>query len=87
MKKQLNGDNGRLLILEVTIGDAEYRLANIYNANTEQFQLKTLQNLSTSVESFDNFYNKNEILAGDLISFSITSLNEKREDQYLKTNQ
>lgn len=47
MKKQLNGDNGRLLILEVTIGDAEYRLANIYNANTEQFQLKTLQNLST----------------------------------------
>ena len=42
MKKQLNGDNGRLLILEVTIGDAEYRLANIYNANTEQFQLKTL---------------------------------------------
>ena len=87
MKKQLNGDNGRLLILEVTIGDAEYRLANIYNANTEQFQLKTLQNLSTWVESFDNFYNKNEILAGDLISFSITSLNEKREDQHLKTNQ
>lgn len=47
MKKQLNGDNGRLLILEVTIDDAEYRLVNIYNANTEQFQLKTLQNLST----------------------------------------
>ena len=49
----------------MTIDDTEYLLINIYNANTEQHQLETLQNLSILLENFDNFYNKNVILAGD----------------------
>ena len=53
------------MILEVTIEDTDYFLINIYNANTVQHQLKTLQNLSTLLERFDSFYNKNVILAVD----------------------
>ena len=55
IKKQLNGGNGRILILEVTIDDTEYLLINICNANTEQHQLEALQNLSILRENFDNF--------------------------------
>ena len=71
IKKQLNDKNGRILILEVTIDNAEYLLINIYNANTEQHQLQTLQNLSILLENFDNFYDKNVILAGEFnLSFN-----------------
>ena len=56
-------------ILEVTIDDSEYHLINIYNANTEQHQLETLQNLSILLENYDNFYDKNLILAGDFNLF------------------
>ena len=65
IKKQSNDENGRILVLEGTIDDTEYLLVNTYNANTEQDQLKTLQNLSFLLENFDNFYNKSLILAGD----------------------
>ena len=65
----MNDKNGRILILEVTIDDTEYLLINIYNANAEQHQLETLQNLSILLENFDNFYDKNVILAGDFNLF------------------
>ena len=39
VKNQLNDNNGRILILEVTIDDTEHLLVNVYNANTEQEQL------------------------------------------------
>ena len=62
----MNDENGRILILEVTIDDIEYPLIHISNANTEKHQLETLQqNPSFLLENFDNFYNKNVILAGD----------------------
>ena len=54
VKNQFNDDNGRILILEMTIDDTEYLLANVYNANTEQKQLKTLQNVSVMLENFDS---------------------------------
>ena len=69
IKKQLNDKNGRTLILEVTIYDTEYVLINIYNANIEQHQLETPQNLSIILEHFDNFYDKNVTLAGDFNIF------------------
>ena len=69
IKKQLNDKNGRILILEVTIDDTEYLLINVSNANTEQHQPKTLQNLFILLENFDNFYNKNVILAADFNLF------------------
>ena len=54
---------------EVTIDDTEYLQISIYNANTEQYQLETLQNLSILLENYDNFYEKNVILAGDFNLF------------------
>ena len=69
VKKQLNDENGKILISEVTIDDTEHLLINIYNGNTEQRQLETLQNLSILQENFDNFYNKNVIHAGDFNLF------------------
>ena len=69
IEKQLNDKNRRILILQETIDDTEYFLINIYNANTEKHQLETLQNLSILLENFDNFYNKNVILAVDFNLF------------------
>ena len=64
-------------ILEVTIDDSEYHLINIYNANTEQHQLEILQNLSILLENYDNFYDKNVILAGDFNLFFNRRLESK----------
>ena len=64
VKNKCNDDSERILILEVTIDDTEYLLVNIYNANTGQEQLKTLQNLSVMLENFDSFCS-NVIIAGD----------------------
>ena len=80
----MNDKKGRILILEVTIDDTEYLLINICNANAEQHQLETLQNLSILLENFDNFCDN---LLVTLISFSIKSSNVKKEDQFLKSNQ
>ena len=53
VKNQFSDDNRSILILEVTIDDTEYLLVNLYNANTEQEQLKTQQYLSVTLENFD----------------------------------
>ena len=66
----MNDENGRILILEVRTDDTKYLMVNIYSANTEQGQLKTQQTFIL-IENFDNFYNKNMILASDLIYFSM----------------
>ena len=65
----MNDKNGRILILKVTIDDTEHLLINIYNANTEQHQLETLQSLSILLEDYDNFYDKIVTLAGDFNLF------------------
>ena len=74
------GKSGRILTLKVTVDDTEYLLINIYNANTEQHHLETVQNLSILLEHYDNFYEKKVILAGDF------SLFFNKGDQLLKTN-
>ena len=51
MQKHLNDQNGRMFILEVTIEESEYVLVNIYNANTEHDQLKTIENLTNLGET------------------------------------
>ena len=80
IKKQLIGKSGRILTLKVTVDDTEYLLINIYNANTEQHHLETVQNLSILLEHYDNFYEKKVILAGDFNLFF------NKGDQLLKTN-
>ena len=84
VKNQMNDDNGRILILEVTVDDTEYLLINMYNANTEQEQLKTLKSLSVMLENFDSFCSKNVILAGDFNFFFNKKLDCKGGNPYLK---
>ena len=42
VKNKRNDDTGRILILDVSIDDTDYILVNIYNANTENEQIKVL---------------------------------------------
>ena len=80
VKNQFNDDNGRILILEVTINDTEYLLINIYNGNTEQEQLKTLQNVSVMLENFDSFCGNNMIIVCDFNLFPSKKLECKSGD-------
>ena len=68
----------------MTIDDTEYLLVNIYNANTEQEQLKILHNLSVLLEKFDSFCCKNVIVAGDLNFFFNKKLECKGGNSCLK---
>ena len=70
--------------MEVTVDDTEYLLINIFNANTEQDQLETLQNFFIYLENFDAFYSKDVILAGDCNLFFNKKLECKGEEPFLK---
>ena len=80
VKNQFNDGYGRILILEVTIDDADYLLVNVYNANREQEQLKILQNLSVMLENFDSFCSNNVIIADDFNLFFRKKLEFKGGD-------
>ena len=56
---------GRILLLEINIDDSSFVLINIYNANNELDQVKTLTDLSEILECVDNIENKNIIFVGD----------------------
>ena len=56
-------NDGRILILDVTINDVNFVLINLYNANTEMEQVSVLNNLSSLLEKFD------VIFAGDFNLF------------------
>ena len=84
VKNQFNNDNGRTLILEVTIDDTEYLLVNVYKTNIEQEQLTALQNLSVMLENFDSFCSNILIFAGDFNLFFSKKLECKGSDPYLK---
>ena len=64
------------LILEKMIDVIKYLLVYVYNTNTKQEQLKTLQ-------SFDSFCSNNEIITGDFKLFSSKTLECKVGDLYL----
>ena len=84
VKNQFNDGYGRILILEVTIDDADYLLVNVYNTNREQEQLKILQNLSVMLENFDSFCSNNAIIAGDFDLFFSKKLECKCGNSYIK---
>ena len=75
VQKQLIDSEGRILILEVEIENENYLLINLYNANTEIEQLKTLNILSTLLEQIQNIGEKSIILDGDFNFY----FNEKLE--------
>ena len=62
-------NDGRILILDVTINDVNFVLINLYNANTETEQVSVLNNLSSILEKFDVTLEKNLIFAGDFNLF------------------
>ena len=45
VKKQDTDQEGRILILDVSINDFEYILINLYNANTEKEQIDVINNI------------------------------------------
>ena len=87
VKNQFNDDNGRILILEVTIDDTEYLLLNVYIGNTEQEKLNTLEDISFMLENFDGFCSNNVIIAGDFNLFFSKKLECKGGDPYLENTQ
>ena len=47
VSNQKTDNDGRILILDVTINDVNFVLINLYNANTETEQVSVLNNLSS----------------------------------------
>ena len=68
IKKELRDTNGRILILDAIIDGSKFILINVYNANTENEQGKTLSNLITLLESIYN-QDKASICGGDFNLF------------------
>ena len=80
MNNQKTDNDGRILILDVTINDVNFVLINLYNANTETEQVSVLNNLSSLLEKFDVTLEKKVILAGDFNLFLNSKLDVKWEN-------
>ena len=63
--------------------NTESPLFNVYNADTKEEQLKTLQKICY-VGNFDSFCSNNEIITGDFNLFSSEKLELKAEELYVK---
>ena len=79
-------NNGRILILDLTINDVNLVLMNLYNTNTEIEQVSVLNNLSSLLENFDVTLEKNLILAGDFNLFLNSKLDAKGGKPAIKKN-
>ena len=69
MLNQINDVNGRILILDVKVGDEIFVFANIYNPNKEAEQLLTLSEFSNFLNKIDDIKNKKIILGGDFNAY------------------
>ena len=58
--------NGRILIIDTKVNNEKFLLINLYNANTESEQIKTLDTLKNLLKHIDNISDKKIILGGDL---------------------
>ena len=85
VKNKRNDEAGRILVLDVSFDDTDYFLANIYNANTENEQIKVLNNLHHLLDSLD-IQNKQIILARDFILFLEATLETEGDSSCLKRN-
>ena len=85
MNNQKTDNNGRILILDVTINDVNFVLINLYNANTETEQVSVLNNLSSFLEKFDVTLKKKVILAGKFnFIFKLKIRRQRRKTWYQK---
>ena len=69
MLNQINDVNGRILILDVKVGDEIFVLDNIYNPNNEAEQLLTLPEFCNFLNKIDDIKNKKIILGGDFNAY------------------
>ena len=58
LNKKLCDNDGRILILDITIDSIDYILINIYNANTEKEQIKVIKSLCDLLNSLESYQNK-----------------------------
>ena len=65
IRKELSDNDGRILILDADIDDENFILINLYNANTEAEQLKTISKLTEMLTKLHLSHNNNIICAGD----------------------
>ena len=61
IKKQLRDNDGRILILDLTIDDQSFILINYYNPNTEAQQLEKLEELGNLLSTLNISLNNNII--------------------------
>ena len=84
VKNKRNDDDGRILILDVSIDDTDYILVHIYNANNETEQIKVFNDLHLLLNSLDIHQNKQIILAQDFNLFLGTTLEAEGSSPCLK---
>ena len=60
-----NDNQGRILVVDADIDEEKFVLINLYNANTETEQIKTIYGLDQLLGEFCLDSNKKIILAGD----------------------
>ena len=75
---------GRILVIEVKTDDSVFVLINIYNANTEPEQLRTLNDLINILEAFEDIQNKSVVLGGDFNVILSPSLDPKCSKAVIK---
>ena len=76
IKKQKTDDDGRILILDVSIKDSKYILIKIYIADTGKEQIEALSKFFALLKAFDIDPNKHLIMAGDFHLFIDSKLDE-----------
>ena len=71
VKKQQTDQEGRILILDISLNDSRYILIDLYNTNTEKEQIEVLSNLFALLTTFDINPKQHLIMAGDFnLSFN-----------------
>jgi hypothetical protein len=65
IKQQINDDQGRYLILHLTLGSRDYVLVNFYNENVERDQLKLLEKVDNHLTTLQITLDTTMAFAGD----------------------
>ena len=81
---QVKDDNGRVLILKVTINGEKFLLINLYNANSEVDQISVLDLLASKLEEFDLDEKFIPIFGGDMNLIFDTTLDSSGGNPTLK---
>ena len=84
--KKVADKNGRFLILEIEIGNKIFILINLYNANFQADQVKTLSELDVALNDFDLCPSKSIIFGGDFNVIFNKNMNAKGGNPDLKLN-